>query len=235
MSTRDGFHHSLFRSSPYSRLYLFFSLSDLPPFLSLSLSLLHSFHTLFPFQVSEKGRKKRRAKDRSSMSSKLVSPYFSFEKILSHAIAYSIYKARIIFIRLLFIYGRFEKSNHRYEYVLVLLPVKHQSLQYIYNVSKDTCVRRWMEHIFSKRNNRRVSISPFQRRRTQQQRIRGEGEAGEKRKKLVLCTTRGGRNEIRSFSGGRRNGRPGRPRIEGGRREREGERWWRHYAAEGGS
>lgn len=82
------------------------------------------------------------------MSSKLVSPYFSFEKILSHAIAYSIYKARIIFIRLLFIYGRFEKSNHRYEYVLVLLPVKHQSLQYIYNVSKDTCVRRWMDAYF---------------------------------------------------------------------------------------
>lgn len=146
MSTRDGFHHSLFRSSPYCRLYLFFSLSDLPPFLSLSLP-----SPFFPYSLSvpgEKRRKKRRAKDRSSMSSKLVSPYFSFEKILSHAIAYSIYKARIIFIRLLFIYGRFEKSNHRYEYVLVLLPVKRQSLQHIYNVSKDTCVRRWMDAYF---------------------------------------------------------------------------------------
>lgn len=110
MSTRDGFHHSLLRSSPYSHLYLFFSLSDLPlPSFSLS-----PFFILFPYSLSvpserERKKKKDARNDRSSMSSKtrfsVRPPYFSFKKSYSRdrVLSRSIYKPCITFIRLLFI------------------------------------------------------------------------------------------------------------------------------------
>lgn len=110
MSTRDGFHHSLLRSSPYSHLYLFFSLSDLPSS-SFSLSFLHTLPILsFRSKWARKEEKKKDARnDRSSMSSKIRfsvrPPYFSFKKSYSRdrVLSRSIYKARITFIRLLFI------------------------------------------------------------------------------------------------------------------------------------
>lgn len=75
-----------------------------------------------------------------------------------------------------------------------------------------------MERIFSKRNDRhcRVSISPFQR-RTQQQRIRGEG--GERKERSWFCVLRA---VVETSSFLLRWTEKRAARIEGGRRERGG-------------
>lgn len=93
-------------------------------------------------------------------------------------------------------------------------------------------VRGWTEDIFSKRNNHRCSWSSLRLSVSTDATTTSSREEGEGEKKEVGFVYYARRwFETGSFLLRWTEA----ARIEGGRRERGRERWWRRYAAEGGS